>query len=278
MAEKIKNQSTYFSYIETLLRWGDGVNTTDLKTAFGMNKKTAQKVITAYYEAYESNITYDCSKRRHVKKVEFKSKNNAIMDSLKFLNYLRGKHLCDLYYDNEVGEWSDVSVKDFNRLIIPTLNYEIIHPVIVALRHRYTLAIKYLAKDPKDTLTIRTISPNRLVFAKNRYHIHAYCHSKECHLDFVLSRILHAKILNRYEYVGIEKSKEWNTRVKLTLEPAPTLDQKSRDALLIHFPQVVDGKLIIECSKTEAFYVKSELGVKDDNTGRWVLLEEKIII
>lgn len=277
MKEQIKNKSIYFSYVETLLCWGDGVNTTDLTTAFGINKKTAQKVITAYYEEYADNIAYDRSKRRHVKKEGFKSKNKAIAESLKFLNYLRGKHLCDQYYDNEVGEWSDVSVRDFNRFMSPTLNYDVIHPVIIALRHRYTLEIEYLAKDPRDTLTSRIISPNHLIFAKNRYHIHAYCHSKERHLDFVLSRIISAKTLNKYEYVNSDQSEEWNTSVKLTLQPNPKIDQKARDALLINFPQVVEGKLIITCRKTEAFYIKSELGVKEGNKGRWVLLEEKIL-
>ncbi len=91
-----------------------------------------------------------------------------------FLEYLRGHTLAGYY--REEPEWSDLEVTDVNRLLRPKLSFAPIKTVFSALNKEQVVEIDYWKKDrDKDTMTIRNVSPNHLIFADDRYGIPLWC-------------------------------------------------------------------------------------------------------
>jgi hypothetical protein len=86
-------------------------------------------------------------------------------------------------------------VTDADRLLRPKLILQIVKPVFHGLLHQKVVSIDYQKKNLQEgEETIRSISPNHIVFADDRYHLRAYCHKKDTYLDFVLSRIVYSEI------------------------------------------------------------------------------------
>jgi hypothetical protein len=226
-----------------------------LAESFDITRQTAQAIIDEYRETHPQQMKYDNRKKRHVALESFKPQYIS-SDPIAFLDYLRGQRLREHYLE-EKGEWSEIQVRDVDRLLRPRLSREIVQAVLGALRHHQTLLIEYHPVMPDD-IQVRVISPNYLVFADNRYHLHAYCHTRQKHLDFVLSRILSAAP-SKEEWVSKEHSHEWNERVTLRFRPNPELPELVRNTLLRGYDNVAKGILEIVCNRNEAYYIRQKL-------------------
>ncbi|MCP4105892.1 MAG: WYL domain-containing protein [Desulfobacteraceae bacterium] len=176
-----------------------------------------------------------------------------------FLDYLRGQSLAGYYRQEQ--DWTSLDVTDVDRILRPDLKLETIQTVLSALRRCQVVTIDYRQKDLETgSVTVRSISPNHLVFADNRYHIRAYCHLRNHFLDFVLSRILHAEISSDIEWVSSRDDKGWNETASLYLRPNPELPESVRYATLRGYESEDEpGFRIVECKKALAFYIKRKL-------------------
>jgi predicted DNA-binding transcriptional regulator YafY len=218
-------------------------------------------------------MKYDRRKKRHVATDNFEP-HHIKSDSILFLDYLRGQQLREHYLE-EKGGWCDIEVKDVDRLLRPRLSREIIQAVLGALRHQQTLLIEYHPV-AKDDIRVRVISPNYLVFADNRYHLHAYCHTRQKYLDFVLTRILSA-VPSQEEWVSGEHSHEWKEQVTLRFQPNPDLPEPVRRTLLRGYDNSEKGILEVRCNRNEAYYIRQKLGKefdKDRMLQRWIEITE----
>ncbi len=261
-----------FTYIETRLFWEDGLTAGELAKSFDITRQTAQTVIDEYRETHPHQMKYDRRKKRHVATDNFKPEYIS-PDPITFLDYLRGQRLREHYLE-EKGGWSDIEVKDVDRLLRPRLSREIIQAILGALRHQQTLLIEYHAVMPDD-IQVRIISPNYLVFADNRYHLHAYCHTRQKYLDFVLTRILSADP-SKEEWVSGEHSHEWKEPVTLRFRPNPELPELVRKTLLRGYPGNEREILEISCNKNEAFYLRRKLlkECNDKKVQLWIEITE----
>jgi hypothetical protein len=261
-----------FAYIETQLYWGEGIAATDLMNAFQLTRQTAQNILNDYRERYPKQMRYDSSLKRHVSQEDFLP-HHINPDTMPFLEYLLGQDL-RAHYLNET-DWSDIELNNVDRLLRPKLSRQVIQPILSALRHQKTLLIEYQPVAP-DEIQARVISPNHLVFVDNRYHLHAYCHVKQRHLDFVLSRILYVE--PAYEdWVSSSGSREWQEWVTLRFRPNRELPQAVQDSLLRGHPKNEKGNWEIRCRKNEAFYVRQKLlKAVDSHRGMplWIEVEE----
>jgi hypothetical protein len=255
-----------FAYLETQLYWGDGLAANNLAKTFDLTRQTAQAVINAYRELHPGQMKYDPSLKRHLACEDFKP-HYIRADTTAFLEYLRGQNLRAHYLDEP--DWSEVEITDVDRLLRPKLPRQLIQPILAALRHKQTLLIEYQPVMPYD-IRVRIISPNHLVFADNRYHIHAYCHTVQKYLDFVLSRILSVEPVQE-EWVSSAGSQEWHDHVTLRFRPNRELPKEVQETLLRGFQGNEKGVLEIRCRKNEAFYVKQKLLKAFDNQRRMPL-------
>jgi hypothetical protein len=243
-----------FAYIETQLLWGDGLAANDLAKTFNLTRQTAQAAIDAYRLQYPGQMRYDKSLKRHIAEGDFEP-HYVRGDAATFLDYLRGQNLRAHYL--EESDWSEIELTDTDRLLRPKLPRHVVQPILAALRHHQTLLIEYQPV-MHDDIRIRVISPNHLIFANNRYHLHAYCHQRQKYLDFVLSRIVHVEQGDE-EWVSSEGSREWNEYVILRFRPNRELPEEVQETLLRGHPNNEKRILEIRCRKNEAFYVKRKL-------------------
>jgi hypothetical protein len=261
-----------FAYIETQLYWGDGIAASDLVNTFQLTRQTAQNILNAYREQYPRQMRYDKSLKRHVPEEDFVP-HYISQETMAFLEYLLGQNL-RAHYLNET-DWSDIELTNVDRLLRPKLPRQVIQQILAALRHQQTVLIEYQAVAPDD-IQARVISPNHLVFADNRYHLHAYCHEKQRHLDFVLSRIVYVEPANE-EWVSSSGSREWQEFVTLGFRPNRELPQAVQETLLRGHPKNEKGIWEIRCRKNEAFYVRQKL-LKAVDTHRgmplWIEIED----
>ncbi len=199
---------------------------------------------------------YDAKQRRHMPAASFEP-HYIRTTPIAFLDYLRGQALVGLYREDR--DWSDLAVMDVDRLLRPELPVPTIRTVLAALRRRQAVMIDYRKKDLEPGMvTTRVISPHHLVFADDRYHIRAFCHTKERYLDFVLSRIVHAEIAAD-DWISAEYDREWSEIVELRLQPNPSLPISVREAVLRGFEKVESGFRSIRTRRALLFYIKRRL-------------------
>jgi len=261
-----------FAYIETQLYWGDGIVAGDLVNTFKLTRQTAQNILNEYRQKHPTQMRYDNSLKRHLAEKDFEP-HYISQDTMAFLDYLQGQNL-RAHYLNET-DWSDIELTDVNRLLRPKLPRHIIQPVLAALRHHKTLLIEYQPVMPDD-IRVRVISPNHLIFADNRYHLHAYCHTRQKYLDFVLSRIFYVEPADE-DWVSSEGSYEWQEFVTIRFRPNRELPKEVQETLLRGYEGGENGILTIHCRKNEAFYVRRELEKKRDKTRDmplWIEIKE----
>jgi predicted DNA-binding transcriptional regulator YafY len=110
----------------------------------------------------------------------------------------------------------------------------------------------------------RTISPHAFAHDGFRWHVRAFCHSREEFRDFVLGRIL--------EVQGIEpagrpagEDNEWNTVLPLILGPNPELSAGKRRAIELDYG-MSDGETELQCRQALLFYTLKRLGLSQRGT------------
>jgi WYL domain len=263
-----------FSYIETRLYWEGGFTAGNLAKAFGITRQTAQAIIEEYRQQHPEQMRYDESLKRHVATDEFEPQYIQ-SNTMSFLEYLRSQNLREHYLDDE--SWSDLSVEDADQFLRPKLSREVIQPILAALRHKQTVWIEYQpVMEKEENVRSRIISPNHLVFANNRYHLHAYCHHVHAYRDFVLSRIISVEPASE-EWVSSAGSKEWQQFVTLRYKPNPQLPIEVQKTLLHGYPGSDKGFWKIQCRKNLAFYIENRVKKafdKERNLPSWIKFEE----
>lgn len=100
----------------------------------------------------------------------------------------------------------------------------VIKALLRALELNKGVVIDYVGAQPGDTAQRRIIDPIRFVFISGRWHIHAYCRTRNEGRDFVLSRILASHGICDREHVELAWSiREMDRDVTIRVAPHPDL-------------------------------------------------------
>jgi hypothetical protein len=250
-----------FAFIETRLYWEGGLKANDLLKHFELSRQTAQGVIEAYRQQYPNQMYYDKHKKCHFKTETFEAQHISTR-SADFLDFLRGEDLIAHYLD--FSPWGNVPLHDVNKTTRPIISEKILLPLLHALRHQKNLWIQYQPKMP-DPITARIVSPNQLVFADNRYHLHAYCHTLEEHRDFVLSRMIEVKAAEK-DWISEQKSKGWSSWVTLVFRVNPQLSERVQRSVSAGFEG--QGVRRIRCRQHDAYYIQRQLRQQKDSDSK----------
>lgn len=237
-----------FAYIETQLLWGGGLTAGDLGTAFGIARQNAQAVVKAYRQRHPENLAYDRRRKRHVRAVRFEA-HYIKEDPYLFLDYQRGMALAG--YFHMADDWADLPFQDADRLLRPHLDGEAMRVILTALRLRRTVRVVYLAK--KGTRQ-RLLSPHHLIYADNRYHLRAFCHSGQVGLDFVLSRIQRAEF-SQEDWISEKYDQEWHCMETLRFDVNPELPEEAQASLWLAYALRDAEPLTITARKALSKYV-----------------------
>jgi len=137
--------------------------------------------------------------------------------------------------------------------------------VLRAIRDRTGLKVVYQSMSRAEPSS-RTISPHALAFDGFRWHVRAFCHSRERFLDFVLGRFIN--VLGS-EPAGktADEDVEWNTVLTLVLAPHPGLTEAKRRVIELDYG-MDDGELKMKCRYALLFYTMRQLGLENVETTR----------
>lgn len=186
------------------------------------------------------------------------------------LDLLRGQSLSDGLQPG-LGLNFGVLVEDVDTLTVPPVPDTIAAEVLRALHPpKAALSIAYIGR--KGT-SERVISPTRLVHVYNRYHLRAWDHGARGYRDFVLSRIVEAKITKDLRVAPHDE--EWHMTATLRFVINPDLPVSLRAMLAAEWDVFDEGIREIRTRKAHARYVVRRMTERITmGTRRWLPWDE----
>ena len=268
-----------FELLDHWLLWYGGFNATQIGEALGISRQNVSLLIRHYKESRpEGTLKYDPSRKMHVPGEEFEAKKHMKKSHL-FLDHLRGQELITMYRPMRWWDPEDeILFENLDRYGSPEPDADTVTTILRGMHEKKILQIRYQSRR-KDSS--RLISPNRMVYAVDRYHLRAFCHKTATYRDFVLTRIFEAEefdsktMTNEVElkWVSEENDSAWHTRKILRFRPNQNLPGDVIQTLKRDFP-VVNGVLSIECNEATAPYIEMKFARPDfrHRIPQWVKL------
>lgn len=210
--------------LESTVYWCGGLRTTSLVKTFGISRVQASKDLSLYREMCPDNIRYDKHQKRYLATEQFLPKfcEGTVSE---YLDMIQASHENEKFpvvslIDNAphvavvkpaMRSFSAKTLQNINHAIIRGEEMEIVYRTMSRLK-----TIKHL------------LCPHTLIFDGLNWHLRAYSYNHEDYKNFLLVRILEAKILGKAD-VNLLGDKEWHTHVniRLGLNPGLTKLQKS---------------------------------------------------
>ena len=177
-------QERRLEFIEFRLQWERKVNRTDLVNYFSISTPQASLDFARYRELAPTNAVYDVLQKTYVASDSFKP--ILIRDSAEdYLTRLWATSTGMSGNSSFLG-WTPNTgiVRDPARRV----DSAVLRTVLLASRERRSVRIKYQSmSNPGPSL--RLVSPHALGFDGRRWHMRAYCHTRNEFRDFVLGRV-----------------------------------------------------------------------------------------
>lgn len=242
-----------FAFIETRLLWGGGLTAGELAKGFGIARQNAQQSIEAYRQRHPGQMQYDRRRRCHVRTSAFET-HYVRNDVGRFLDEQRAVSYTEHFRDEP--DWIGMPFTDADALIRPVYDAEGVQTLLEALRKQAVAEIEYWSKTKAQT---RRISPHHLVFADGRYHVRAYCHEALQYLDFVLTRIMTARLTDE-SWVSSNADQDWHHRQNLVFQVNPMLPPAAQEAIRLDY--IPTGKKFLKIKGVRvaiAYYIRRRL-------------------
>jgi predicted DNA-binding transcriptional regulator YafY len=271
-----------FAMLDHQLRWYDGFNVNYIADQLNITRQNASLLVQQYKEARpDETIEYDKSEKRYITGPGYK-KSPSTLETQLFLDLIRGQELIRRYrFSEEWDPMDDIYFMDLDMYGCPSPDYNIVKIVMLGLTKKKILKIRYQSRR-KDSE--RLISPNRLVYVVDRYHLRAFCHTTSSYRDFVLTRIYDGEVIDPrtqnqdslIRWVSEDKDKAWHTEIALRFSPNPELPKNVINTLKRDYP-VVKGVLTIKCNEATAPYLEMKFARPDFKyrIPQWVKIEEE---
>ena len=141
-----------------------------------------------------------------------------------------------------------------------------------AIRNKKKLNVSYCSLSIRDSVEKRIIEPHSLVNTGFRWHVRAYNEDTFDFRDFVLSRFVSAKCLDKDAESSAMYDDDWLEIISLKLSPHPKLDEKDRSSLLIDYGSN-EGIIDIKIRRALIGYILQKLSV--DTTADYSLNPKK---
>lgn len=253
-------QERRLAFIDFRLRWEGRINRSDLTEFFGISVPQASLDIARYTELAPENLVYDRSSRVYQATDEFHPVHAATHPQ-RYLNELLASATGVLEREDSFIGWQPPidSVPHPGRGVAS----DMLSTLLKAIRETSGLKIVYQSMSRLEPST-RVISPHAFGHDGFRWHVRAFCHSREKFLDFVLGRVLE---VHGAEPVGRAASEdaEWNTVLPLVIAPNPELSAGKRRAIELDYG-MSDGQVELKCRQALLFYTLKRLGLNQNKT------------
>lgn len=253
-------QDRRLAFIDFRLRWDGRINRSDLTDFFGISVPQASLDIARYIELAPQNLVYDRRSRVYLATSDFQPLHTGTQPQ-QYLNELLASATGILETEASFIGWRPPvdSVPQPGRGVAA----EVLSALLKAIRDASGLKMVYQSMSRAEPST-RTISPHAFAYDGFRWHVRAYCHSRNEFRDFVLGRII--------EVLGVEppglpadEDREWNTVLTLVLAPHPGLSAGKRRAIELDYG-MKNGEVELQCRQALLFYTLKRLGLNQQGT------------
>jgi hypothetical protein len=242
-------------FIDFRLYWEGRINRSDLTSFFGISVPQASLDLARYLEIAPDNAIYDKSDKAYRALQTFAPRFSS-GESDAYLNELLALALgINQTTDSFIGRVPEFgAVETPGRRIDPAK----LQRVLTAIRERLRLTIQYQSIN-HESAAERDISPHALGFDGFRWHIRAYCHTREQFRDFVFARILDMGAQSPSEVDGAQDA-QWQRIVIVRIGPNAKLGDARRKVIELDYG-MRNGEGSIAVRAALAFYLLQHLGV-----------------
>jgi predicted DNA-binding transcriptional regulator YafY len=233
--------------IELLAYWEGRLVTNKLVAWFGISRQQASADIKRYLEKHNSNaLVHDRSVKAYVPVTGF----HPVLTSGHINEYM--DLIAGLSFDPvTITLETDINVVGLqmpDRSVRP----EVARAVVKACRNGSSLKVLY-ASMSNPILHERIISPHTLVSTGFRWHVRAYCHTRNEYRDFILSRIDRTPQSADVITPAVTEDRDWNEMITLTIIPNGLL-KEGQKSLIEKDYGMPDGRLQLTVRKALAHY------------------------
>lgn len=246
-------------FIDFRLRWDGRLNRGDLISFFGISVPQASLDIAKYLELAPANTTYDRSQRVYLATRDFKPLYSS-NEPARYLNELLARVTEVLPPELSFIGWAPPVAAAPNPT--RTLSAEVLIALLGAIRGHTSVKVLYQSmssSEPKN----RVIAPHALAYDGFRWHVRAYCNTREQFLDFVIARILSIEPTQE-QGPSSESDESWHKIVRLVLAPNPLLEKAHQQVIALDYG-MTDGEVVLECRQALLFYTLKRLGLLNTN-------------
>ena len=244
-------------FIEFRLYWEGRINRIDLRNVFDISIPQASADLSKYQDIAPGNMLYNTREKHYYASDEF---NPVIIEPSTDQYFLRYFVVNMELVEPEKSYLGSIPPVGQVPKMWRRVEVQVFRKVLNAMRNKLALQILYQSmKKPEPKK--RWISPHALGFDGFRWHCRAYCHIDNIFKDYVFGRIL--DIYNE-EYRGIDPDDddEWNTIIKYTIVPNPSLSEGQQRAIEYEYG-MENGKLTIEVRKAMQMYLLNRLDISE---------------
>jgi DNA-binding transcriptional regulator YdaS (Cro superfamily) len=232
------------AHIEFLAYFIGKVSRKCIMSRFDIGEAAATRDLSLYNDMAPGNIIYDPRLKYYVPSETFECRFN--LSAQKCLDTL-SSGFGDYLTDN-----NEFKVAHTLRLSPPNLN--VTAAITRAITTKRPLEIEYLSVTSGQSK--KTLVPFTILDSGLRWHIRAYDRQKSRFADFVINRIINAKVLNNESIQPHEESNEdsqWTDFVDLIIQVHPKNEKEKR--VIEHEYGMIDGVLIKRIRKAFAGYL-----------------------
>jgi hypothetical protein len=233
------NTRQRLSYIETKAYYTGSVSRSDVAQTFAMSDPAATKDLKLYNDLSPGNLIYKQSEFGFVPAPGFVQTFSDLNPAL----------VLSSVSQNHPSPWLAAENGSIFGLSALTLPYPtrlpdkaIVAQLTRAMHQSKNLKILYASLHNREHDQHRIIEPHSLVNTGLRWHVRAYNEQQFDFRDFVLSRILEAKLIEEPAESSADHDEDWMET--LTLEMAPHPGLTPRQLLNLHVDFSDDGKTI----------------------------------
>ena len=246
-------------FIEFRLFWDGRVNRSDLIDFFGISVPQASADLGRYQELAERNLVYDNRAKTYLITEEFKPVL-LNLDARRYLSQLRLTANDDLLpkQENWLG-WIPpfATVPSIERRVDPIR----LRTVLDVIRTGSAIYVEYQSLS-RPNPTWRWLTFHALAFDGFRWHVRAWCHTRNRFRDFVFARMLSFSE-KKPDQINAEHDVEWQRFLTFRIGPHPDLETARRKAIELDYG-MQRGEISVETRISLSFYLMHRLGLNVD--------------
>jgi hypothetical protein len=262
-------QDRRLEFIEFRLQWEGRVNRSDLVNHFSISLPQASLDLARYREIAPANTSYDVVQKTYIASPSF----TPVISKESADDYLvRLWAAVTKTVDTSASFLGWTPPVDIVRDPARSVDAGILRSFLLALREKRMVRIDYQSMTT-DEPSKRAVSPHAFAFDGFRWHIRAFCHTRNGFRDFAIGRIRTATA-GEITAVDPKADLDWQNFAEAVIVPHPTLSPAQRRAVELDYC-MKNGRLVLRVREALLFYHLEHLGLLEspENSKKHIALE-----